>query len=82
MRHEGFSFYGLRESDEGADTDLIYNFCWPNQSNLLIDSVPLSGHKNDYLIKLVILLNKTGRLSGPSKLLFANTGIKFIEESF
>ena len=24
MRHEGFSFYGLRESDEGADTDLIY----------------------------------------------------------
>ena len=29
MRHEGFSFYGLRESDEGGDTDLIYNFCWP-----------------------------------------------------
>ena len=29
MRHEGFSLYGLRESDEGADTDLIYNFCWP-----------------------------------------------------
>ena len=28
MRHEGFSFYGLGESDEGADTDLIYNFCW------------------------------------------------------
>ena len=24
MRHEGF--YGLSESDEGADTDLIYNF--------------------------------------------------------
>ena len=29
MRHEGFSFYGPRKSDEGADTDLIYNFCWP-----------------------------------------------------
>ena len=25
MRYEGFSIYGLRESDEGADTDLIYN---------------------------------------------------------
>ena len=33
MRHEGFSFYGLRESDEGADTDLIYNFCWPNHGH-------------------------------------------------
>ena len=29
MRHEGFSFYGLRLSDEGGDTDLIYNLCWP-----------------------------------------------------
>ena len=26
VRHEGFSFYGPRKSDEGADTDLIYNF--------------------------------------------------------
>ena len=26
MRHEGFSFYGLRESDEGGDTDLIIIF--------------------------------------------------------
>ena len=24
VRHEGFSFYGPRESDEGADSDLIY----------------------------------------------------------
>ena len=30
MRYEGFSFYGLRLSDEGADTDLIYKFFWPN----------------------------------------------------
>ena len=30
VRHEGFSFYGPRKSEEGADTDLIYNFCWPN----------------------------------------------------
>ena len=30
MRHDGFSFYGHRKSDEGADTDLIYNFYWPN----------------------------------------------------
>ena len=29
MRHEGFSFYGLRQSEKGGDTDLIYNFCWP-----------------------------------------------------
>ena len=26
MRHEGFSFYGLRSSDEGADTYLKYIF--------------------------------------------------------
>ena len=30
MRHEGFSFYGPKKSDEGADTGLIYNFCWLN----------------------------------------------------
>ena len=29
VRHEGFSFYGLRSSDEEVDSDLIYNFCWP-----------------------------------------------------
>ena len=29
VRHKGFSFYGSRKSDEGADTDLIYDFCWP-----------------------------------------------------
>ena len=28
VRHVGFSFYGLRKSDKGADTDLIYNLCW------------------------------------------------------
>ena len=37
-----------------------------NQSNLLIDNVPLSAHKNNSLIKLNILLNKTGRLPGPA----------------
>ena len=26
MRHQGFLFYGQRKSDEGGDTDLIYNF--------------------------------------------------------
>ena len=31
MRHEGFSFYGPRTSDEGDDTDVIYNFCWPKE---------------------------------------------------
>mgnify|MGYP001801303778 FL=1 len=25
-RHEGFSFYGPRKSEEGADTDQIHNF--------------------------------------------------------
>ena len=29
MRHVGLSFYGPRKSDEGGDTDLTYNFCWP-----------------------------------------------------
>ena len=29
VKHKGFSFYGPRTSDEGADTDVIYNFCWP-----------------------------------------------------
>ena len=28
VRQEGFSFYGPSKSDEEADTDLIYNFCW------------------------------------------------------
>ena len=36
------------------------------QSNLSTDNVPLSAHTNNYLIKLIILLNKTGRLPGPS----------------
>ena len=34
MRHEGFSFYDLKESDEEADTDctdLICNFFWPDE---------------------------------------------------
>ena len=29
VRHEGFSFYGPRKSDEGTDTDLIYSFAGP-----------------------------------------------------
>ena len=29
VRHEGCSFDSLRESDEGADKDLISRFCWP-----------------------------------------------------
>ena len=38
------------------------------QSNLSTDNVPLSAHKNNYLIKLIILLNKnkTGRLPEPA----------------
>ena len=28
VRPEGFSFDPPIKSDEGADTDLIYNFCW------------------------------------------------------
>ena len=37
MRHEGFSFYGPRMSDKGADTDLkhVYVFCWLNVTLLL-----------------------------------------------
>ena len=37
VRHERFSFYGPRKSDEGADTDLIYNFCWPKAHTLSDD---------------------------------------------
>ena len=36
LRHFGFSFYGLRKSDEGADADLIYDCCWPNYLPLYI----------------------------------------------
>ena len=32
------------------------------QSNLLIDNVPLSAHINNYSIKLIIPLKKTGQL--------------------
>ena len=28
----GFSLYHLRKSDEGADTDLMYDFCLPHGS--------------------------------------------------
>ena len=31
VKHWGFLFYGPRKSEEGADTDLIYYFCWPRQ---------------------------------------------------
>ena len=30
-----------------------------------MDNVPLLAHINNYLIKLIISLNKTGQLSGP-----------------
>ena len=36
------------------------------ESNLLIDNVPLSAYTNNYLIKLVIPLNKTGLLPIPA----------------
>ena len=29
VKHERFSFYGHRKPEEGADTDVICNFCWP-----------------------------------------------------
>ena len=28
VRHVRFSFDGLGKSDKGADTDLVYSFCW------------------------------------------------------
>ena len=30
VMQEGFSFYGLRKSDKGAGTDLVYDFCLPH----------------------------------------------------
>ena len=35
----GFSFYALTESDEGADKDLIYNFCWPKRHSVFLSLV-------------------------------------------
>ena len=29
VRHERFLFYGPRKLEEGTDSDLIHNFCWP-----------------------------------------------------
>ena len=56
MRHEGLSFYGLRQSDEGTDTDLIYNFCWPNNSTFSFspssDNIRL---RDDFLFEVYIL---------------------------
>ena len=36
IRREVFSFYGLRQSDEGAATDIIYDFCWPKYTYIYI----------------------------------------------
>ena len=36
VRHEGFSFYCFRKSDEGGDTDLIEDFCLPNGEHYII----------------------------------------------
>ena len=38
------------------------------QSNLLINNVLLSAHTINYLIKLIIHVNKTGQLPGPANL--------------
>ena len=35
MRHVGFSLYRIRESDEGADTDLMFNFQLPEIKPLI-----------------------------------------------
>ena len=47
MRHEGFSFYGPRKSDEGGDTDLIYNFCWPYETSYLLMNLLEDGVSSD-----------------------------------
>ena len=45
MRHdEGFSLKGLRLSDEGGDTYLIYKYCWPNNNNVIKLKVELAKH--------------------------------------
>ena len=41
VRYEGFSFYGPRKSDEGADTYLMYNFF----SGLIIRSFSVDSHR-------------------------------------
>ena len=57
------------------------------ESNLLINNVPLSAHTNNYLIKLIIPLNKTGPLLGPAnfpiipiKCLISSSGVKVREK--
>ena len=32
LRQGGLSFYGSQKGDEGADTDLMFRFCLPNNS--------------------------------------------------
>ena len=41
VRHEGFASYGLRKSDEGAVTDLIYNCCKPSKVLTMVDYIKI-----------------------------------------
>ena len=47
VRREGISLYSLRKSDEGADTDLMYDFCLPH-------SVSVASHYEPHVIKIVV----------------------------
>ena len=38
MKHEGLLFYGLRQSDEGTDTDILY-FSWPFDTSNKINHI-------------------------------------------
>ena len=40
VRQEGFSFHSSSKSDEGADTDLVYNILMALFAGFLIDLVP------------------------------------------
>ena len=66
MRHERFSFYDPRRSDEGADTDLLYNFCWPQVEESFSDydietvdyCIIVFISFNSYISQLLIFLNQ------------------------
>ena len=43
LKHEGFSFYGLRKSDEGADNDVMFQFCLHNTVKMSIHSYSIKA---------------------------------------
>ena len=56
VRHDGFSFYGHRKSDEGADTDLITNYTLTTLLQHYYPKVSVSMKHISILIQLPIMI--------------------------